>query len=124
MNIKDVIHILDEFNDYGRKKHYSVDSQVSSNKDFYVYMTTNSGCEVEIGFHQYGDNSTRVNIDVSKGVVSISWSAMDTAIKAIIDFEYVVSTMWLLVQNVNKLPCGLVTPPKREVEVEDKDWWE
>lgn len=124
MNVKDIIHILDEFNDYGREKLYNVDSQVSSNKDFYVYMTTPSKCDVEVGFHQYGDSSTRVNIDVSKGLVSVSWSAMDAAIEDTIDFEYVISVVWRLVQNINELPRILVAPPKREIEAEDRDWWE
>lgn len=123
MNIKDIIHIMDKFAIYGRKKDYEVDCQISSNKDFYVYMTTES-YEVEVSFHQDCDDNTRVDIDVSRGLVTMTWAAYDNAIADTIDFEYIIANARYLIYSFNILPDIVCNPPKREVEVEDRDWWD
>lgn len=123
MNVKDIIHIMDKFACYGRRKDYEVDCQVSSNKDFYVYMTTKN-YEVEVSFHQYGDGNTRVDIDVSKGFVTMTWAASDNAITDTIDFEYILANAGCLIESFNLIPETVYDPPKREIEVEDRDWWD
>lgn len=123
MNVKDIIHIMDKFARYGRKMDYEVDCQVSSNKDFYVYMTTKN-YEVEVSFHQYGDDNIRVDIDVSKGFVTMTWAASDNAITDTIDFEYILANVACLIESFNSIPETVYDPPKREVEVEDRDWWD
>lgn len=123
MNVKDIIHIMDKFACYGRKMDYEVDCQVSSNKDFYVYMTTKN-YEVEVSFHQYGDDNIRVDIDVSKGFVTMTWAASDNATTDTIDFEYILANVACLIESFNLIPETVYDPPKREVEVEDRDWWD
>lgn len=123
MNVKDIIHIMDKFSRYGHKMDYEVDCQVSSNKDFYVYMTTKN-YEVEVSFHQYGDDNIRVDIDVSKGFVTMTWAASDNAITDTIDFEYILANVACLIESFNLIPETVYDPPKREVEVEDRDWWD
>ena len=123
MNVKDIIHIMDKFARYGRKMDYEIDCQVSSNKDFYVYMTTKN-YEVEVSFHQYGDDNIRVDIDVSKGFVTMTWAASDNAITDAIDFEYILANVACLIESFNLIPETVYDPPKREVEVEDRDWWD
>lgn len=123
MKLKDIIHIMDMFNDLGRKMNYKVGCQVSSNKDFYVYLTTHKEYEVEVAFHQYGDDNTRININVCKGLVNMTWAAYDTSINEVIDFEYIVATAGCFIDLFNRLDDDVYNPPKREVEVEDRDWW-
>ena len=123
MDIKDIIHIMDTFAYYGRRKGYEVDSQISSNKDFYVYMTTKN-YKVEVSFHQYGDDNIRVDIDVSKGFVTMTWAASDNAITDTIDFEYIMANIACLIESFNLIPETVYDPPKREIEVEDRDWWD
>ena len=123
MNVKDIIHIMDKFACYGRRKHYEVDCHVSSNKDFYVCMTTKN-YEVEVSFHQYGDDNIRVDIDVSKGFVTMTWVASDNAITDTIDFEYILANVGCLIGSFNLIPETVYDPPKREIEVEDRDWWD
>lgn len=123
MNIKDIIHIMDTFAYHGRRKGYEIDSQISSNKDFYVYMTTKN-YEVEVSFHQYSDDITRVDIDVSRGFVTMTWAASDNAITDTIDFEYIMANIACLIESFNLIPETVYDPPKREIEVEDRDWWD
>lgn len=124
MNTNTIIHIMDEFNDFGRNMDYEVDCQVSSNKDFYVYLTTRNGYEIEVVFHQYGDDNTRIEINTSKGVVSMTWAAYEVAINEVIDFNYIVATTGCFIESINRLDHDMVNPPKRVVEEEDRDWWD
>lgn len=124
MDTNSIIHIMDEFNDFGRKMNYEIDCQVSSNKDFYVYLTTHNEYEVEVAFHKYGDDNTRIDINVSKGIVSMTWAAYDTTINEVIDFNYIVATAGCLIDSFNRLDEDVYNPPKRVVEAEDRDWWE
>ena len=110
MNVKDIIHIMDKFARYGRKMDYEIDCQVSSNKDFYVYMTTKN-YEVEVSFHQYGDDNIRVDIDVSKGFVTMTWAASDNAITDAIDFEYILANVACLIESFNLIPETVYDPP-------------
>ena len=123
MDTKNIIHIMDTFAYYGRRKGYEVDCQISSNKDFYVYMTTKH-YEVEVSFHQYCDDITRVDIDVSRGFVTMTWAASDNAITDTIDFEYIMANIACLIESFNLIPETVYDPPKREIEVEDRDWWD
>lgn len=122
MNIKEIIHIMDTFNYYGRRKGYEVDSQVSSNKDFYVYMTTKH-YEVEVSFHQYSDEYTKVDIEVSRGVVTMTWAAYDTTITDTVDFDYIMANIGSLIDSFSRLDDDVYNPPKRVIEAEDRDWW-
>ena len=123
MDTKNIIHIMDTFAYYVRRKGYEVDCQISSNKDFYVYMTTKH-YEVEVSFHQYCDDITRVDIDVSRGFVTMTWAASDNAITDTIDFEYIMANIACLIESFNLIPETVYDPPKREIEVEDRDWWD
>lgn len=122
MKLKDIIHIMDTFSYDGRRRGYDVDSQISSNKDFYVYMKPKS-YEVEVSFHQYSDDNTRVDIDVSRGLVTMNWAAYDTTIADTVDFEYIMANIGSLIDAFNVTPEKVYNPPKRKVEVEDRDWW-
>ena len=122
MNIKDIIHIMDTFSYDSRRRGYEIDCQVSSNKDFYIYMTTKH-YEVEVSFHQYSDDNTRVDVDVSRGLVTMTWAAYDTAITDTVDFEYIIANIGSLIDAFDRMPEKIYNPPKREVEVEDRDWW-
>lgn len=130
MNIKDIIHIMDKFAIYGRTKDYEVDYQISSNKDFYVYITTKN-YKVEVSFHQYSDDITRVSIDVSRGLVTMTWGVYDNATTDTIDFEYIMANAACLIDSFNLIPETVYNPPKGEVDyvymkpsVEDRDWWD
>jgi len=123
MNIKDIIHIMDKFACYGRRKDYEVEYHISSNKDFYVYMTTKN-YKVDVSFHQHGDDSTRVSIDVSRGLVTMTWGVYDNTIADTIDFAYIMANAACLIESFNLIPETVYDPPKREIEVEDRDWWD
>lgn len=123
MDIKDIIHIMDKFACYGRRKDYEVECHISSSKDFYVYMTTEN-YKLDVSFHRHGDDNTRVDIDVSKGLVTMTWAASDNAITDTIDFEYILANVGCLIESFNLIPETVYDPPKREVEVEDRDWWD
>ena len=130
MNIKDIIHIMDKFACYGRRKDYEVECHISSNKDFYVNITTEH-YEVEVSFHQYGDDNIKVGIDVSRGLVTMTWGVYDNATTDTIDFEYIMANAAYLIDSLNILPETVYNPPKGEVDyvymkpsVEDRDWWD
>ena len=123
MNVKDIIHIMDKFACYGRRKDYEVECHISSNKDFYVYMTTEN-YKVDVSFHQHVDDITRVGIDVSRGLVTMTWGAYDNTITDTIDFAHILANAACLIDGFNLIPATVYDPPKREIEVEDRDWWD
>lgn len=126
MRINEVIHIMDCFNDYGRKMGYEVETQVCSTKDFYATMTTAHEYEIEVGIHQFADESTKVSIEVSKvkGAVSMTWAAYDNTIVDTIDFEYICGIAKHFIDSLNRLPEDVVNPPMRSISEDNTDdWW-